>query len=117
VCTSLAGSVVHHYGCTFCSQRLGDGGSDAFGCACDDCDFTCEFAHCAVIPFVDMSTARVTRCQISVRPGISWFAAIPVGSPGCYVAAVALVDQALGIYDGNESRAWFNTRNPFFWIT
>src|SRR5580693_2486125 len=67
-CISLAGSVVHHYGCTFCSQRLGDGGSDAFGCACDDCDFTCKFAHCAVIPFVDISTADVTRCQISVRP-------------------------------------------------
>src|SRR5580704_10664065 len=78
VCTSLAGSVVHHYGCTFCSQRLGDGGSDAFGCACDDCDFTCEFAHCAVIPFVDMSTAHVMRCQISVRPVISWFAVIPL---------------------------------------
>jgi hypothetical protein len=31
----------------------------------------------------------VTWCQISVRPGISWFAVIPVGSPGCYVAAVA----------------------------
>jgi len=45
------------------------------------------FTHYAVIPFVDMSTARVTRCQISVRPGISWFAVIPVGSPGCCVAA------------------------------
>ena len=38
-------------------------------------------------------------------------------TPGLQQQAVALVDQALGIYDGNESRAWFNTRNPFFWIT
>src|SRR5260221_1106637 len=69
VCTILAGSIVHHYECTFCSQQLGDGRSDAFGSTCDDCDFTCEVAHFAVIPFVDMSTTRVTRCQISVRPG------------------------------------------------
>jgi hypothetical protein len=87
VCTSLAGNVVHYYGCTFCSQRLGDGGSDAFGCARDDCDFTCEFAHCALIPLVDMSTAHVTRCHISVHPVLSWFAVIPVGSSGCYVVA------------------------------
>src|SRR5271165_5425329 len=38
-------------------------------------------------------------------------------TPGLQRQAVALVDQAIGIYNGNESRAWSNTRNPFFWIT
>jgi hypothetical protein len=39
---SLAGSVVHDYGRAFCGECLG---SDAIGCAGDDCDFTGEFAH------------------------------------------------------------------------
>ena len=41
----LAGSVVYDDRCAFCGECLGDGGSDAFGCAGNDCDFTCEFAH------------------------------------------------------------------------
>jgi hypothetical protein len=41
----LAGGVVDDDGCAFRGERLGDGGSDALGCAGDDCDFACELAH------------------------------------------------------------------------
>jgi hypothetical protein len=38
-------------------------------------------------------------------------------TPGLQQQAVDVVDQAIGIYNGNTSTAWFNTCNPFFWIT
>jgi hypothetical protein len=36
--------------------------------------------------------------------------------PGLQRQAVDLVDQAIGVYTGSESTAWFNTWNPFFWL-
>ena len=36
----LAGGVVDDDGRAFGGERFGDGGSDALGCAGDDCDFT-----------------------------------------------------------------------------
>src|SRR4029077_16587841 len=44
ISAGFAGGVVHDYGCTFGGEGLGDGGSDTFGGAGDDCDFTCQFA-------------------------------------------------------------------------
>jgi hypothetical protein len=41
---SLAGSVVHDYRSAFCGQRLSNGGSDALGCACDNCYFAFKFS-------------------------------------------------------------------------
>ena len=41
----LAGGVIDDDGCAFRGEGFGDGGADAFGCAGDDCDFACEFAH------------------------------------------------------------------------
>ena len=41
----LAGGVVDDDGGAFGGERLGDGGADTLGCAGDDCDFTCKFAH------------------------------------------------------------------------
>ena len=43
-------------------RAVSDGGSDAFGCAGDDCDFTCEFAH--VFSLVCVWTPRPLKAGI-----------------------------------------------------
>jgi hypothetical protein len=43
VCARFAGGVVDDHGRAFGRELFGDGGSDVFGCACDDSDFAAEF--------------------------------------------------------------------------
>ena len=45
ICSGFAGGIVDHNRSAFCGECLSDGGSDTFGCACDDCDLTFEFTH------------------------------------------------------------------------
>jgi hypothetical protein len=45
ICSCFALCVVYDHRCAFRGECLRDGCPDAFGCARDDCDFTCEFAH------------------------------------------------------------------------
>src|SRR6516164_9447123 len=37
-------------------QRRCNPAADALGCACDDSDFACEFAHCVVLPWCRCAT-------------------------------------------------------------
>ena len=45
----FAGGVVDDDGGAFCGERFCDGGSDALGCAGDNCDFTFELAHIYIL--------------------------------------------------------------------
>ena len=45
ICAGLTGGVIDDDGSAFGGERLGDGGSDAFGGAGNDCDFTFELGH------------------------------------------------------------------------
>jgi hypothetical protein len=42
---ALARGIIYDYRCAFCGEGLGDSGSDTFGCAGNDGDFTCKLAH------------------------------------------------------------------------
>ena len=45
-------------------QRRCNPGADALGCASNDCDSACEFAHCVVLPGADalQVTSGVNSC-------------------------------------------------------
>ena len=57
-------------------QRRCNPAADALGCACDDCDFACEFAHCVVLPSCRCA-AGDARCQF--LPG-TWTVVLTVVS-------------------------------------
>ena len=68
----LARRVIDHHRRACSGERLGDGGPDTFGCACDHCYLTLEFAH-----FVSLSKFP---CRIGGMKAVKLASPVKMGS-------------------------------------